>query len=105
MSTREDIKRYGHGGKYTSPWAGWVDAAMRFPLTNSYRVEAECTQGERKGSGCSYGAKSTIAEARAHMEALKNSPEGERYDTWYIVRYQPSMTVSVVDEADDDLLG
>lgn len=101
---RQRIEEYGHEGVMSTPWGGFADARMVFPLKNFYRVEGVCTQGDRKGSECSYRACNSITAARKLLAEV-SVEDADKYNEFYIVCYQPALRMSVVDDDDDDLLG
>jgi hypothetical protein len=85
MSLRETVEEFG--GTYFQP--------LEAPY---YRVGADCTKGDRKGSSVSFGEEfATPEEAQAGLDRKRAIPEEAcDYDTWYVVETVPGARTRIV---------
>lgn len=88
MSTKEMIEKYGTDGLLFSP----TDAPF-------WRPCAGCTVGERAGASVAYPAVDSREEAFAELRRQQSDPEqAAKYDDWYVVRFEPSMVMTIETE-------
>lgn len=89
--TAKLIREHGVDGSIVRTWE------TPFDTPTWWSVEGVCTSGDRAGSAVSSRHIHDLREALAELARMRVE-EADRYDVWHLIRYQPSLRLSVEPE-------